>query len=94
MTIDFFRVDFGNYDDQSRLPRQNSIDRTNDYMSASSSGPPNSSSNLYSQNYGLSRSVTLPESQHQSRRSHSYNIPTRSMGNESDMQQEGERFLY
>lgn len=89
--VNLFRLDFANYDDQPRLPRQHSMDRANDYMSAPPPGPTNSSSNSYSQNYGLSRSVTLPESQHQSRRSHSYNIPTRPMGNENDMQQDGER---
>ena len=70
------------------------MDRANDYMSAPPPGSTNPSSNSYSQNYGLSRSVTLPESQHQSRRSHSYNIPTRPMGNENDMQQDGERNIF
>ena len=50
-----------------------------------------SSSHLYSQNYGLSRSVAVPESQHQSRRSHSYNMSTRTMANDGDMHQEGKQ---
>lgn len=48
-----------------------------------------SSSHMYSQNYGLSRSVTVPDSQHQSRRSHSYNMSSRTMPNDGEMQQEG-----
>jgi hypothetical protein len=55
------------------------------------SGPTSSSSSshLYQQTYGLSRSVTLPESQHQSRRSNSYSMSVRQMNNDDDMQHDG-----
>ncbi len=82
--------DLGNYDDQHRLPRHHSIDRTNDYMTQSQ--PPtssSSSSHLYQQNYGISRSVTLPESQNNSRRTNSYSIPMRQMHNDHEMQHDG-----
>ncbi len=92
--------DFGNYDDQHRLPRQHSIDRANDYMSQQQQQPPlppqsaSSSSMYYQQNYGLSRSVTLPEPQHNSRRSNSYNIQLRQMHNDDEMQHDGMRNLF
>jgi hypothetical protein len=76
-----------NYDDQYRVQRQHSPDRTNDYTSQPV--PTSSSSNLYQQNYGLSRSVTLSESQQHSRRSNNYNMPIRQMQNDPDMQQDG-----
>jgi hypothetical protein len=75
----------GNYDDQHRFQRQHSPDRTNDYISQ----PPPPSSHSYQQTYGLSRSVTLPESQHNSRRSNNYNIPNRQTYNDNDMQHDG-----
>jgi hypothetical protein len=80
-------LDIGNYDNQYRLPRQHSPDRSNDYMSPPPPQPSSSSSHLYQQNYGLSRSVTLPESQHNSRRSNSYNMSVRQTKNDTDMQQ-------
>ena len=83
-----------NYEDQHRSSRQHSPERTHDYISQ----PPttsSSSSRLYQQNYTLSRSVTLPETSHQSRRSNSYNMPIRQ---DHDIQHDGKRktkdFLY
>jgi hypothetical protein len=49
-------------------------------MSSSSS-----SAHLYNQqNYGLTRSVTLPDSQHHSRRTNTYNTPNRPMHNDTE----------
>lgn len=49
-----------------------------------------STSHLYQQNYGLSRSVSVvPESQHHSRRSNSYNMPIRQMSHDEDLQIDG-----
>jgi hypothetical protein len=82
----FLYLDIGNYDNQQRLQRQRSPDRANGYMS-----PPltSSSPTLYQQNYALSRSVTLPEPEHNSRRSNSYNVPSRHTNNDDDMQHDG-----
>ena len=91
---DFFDLsDFGKYDDQHRAPRQHSIDRGNGYMSPPLQPPTTSSSasHLYQQNYGLSRSVTLPESQHQSRRANSYNMPSRQIHNDNETQHDGRK---
>ncbi|CAF2036201.1 unnamed protein product [Rotaria magnacalcarata] len=76
------------YDNQNRLQRQHPMDGPNDYISQPP--PPvqssSSSSPLYQQNYGSSRNVTLPDSQQNTRRSNSYNMPQRQMHNESDIQ--------
>ncbi len=82
----FLYLDIGNYDNQQRLQRQRSPDRANGYMS-----PPltSSSPTLYQQNYALSRSVTLPEPEQNSRRSNSYNVPNRHTNNDDDMQHDG-----
>ncbi len=90
----FFILDLGNYDDQHRLSRQHPTDRANDYMSQPpppTTSSSSSSSHLYQPNYGLSRSVTLPESQHHSRRTNSYNMPARSMHNDHGIQQDGRK---
>ncbi|CAF0828367.1 unnamed protein product [Rotaria sordida] len=77
----------GNYDNQHRLQRhQHPTDGTNDYNSPSL--PPQSSSNVYQQNYGLSRSAALPESHHHSRRSNSYTMSNRQMNNENDIHED------
>jgi len=83
----------GNYDDQHRFQRQHSPDRTNDYTSQpprpTTTSLSSSSSHLYQQNYGLSRSITLPESQNNSRHSNSYNTSIRQMHNDNDLQHDG-----
>ncbi|CAF0813168.1 unnamed protein product [Rotaria sordida] len=77
----------GNYDNQHRLQRhQHPTDGTNDYMSPSL--PTQSSSHVYQQNYGLSRSAALPESHHHSRRSNSYTMSNRQMNNENDIHED------
>ncbi|CAF2979138.1 unnamed protein product [Rotaria sp. Silwood2] len=79
----------GNYDNQYRSQRQHPADGTNDYMTPSLPSQSSSSSHLYQQNYGLSRSVTVPESQHQSRRSNSYTMSNRQMNdNEADIHED------
>ncbi|CAF4064379.1 unnamed protein product [Rotaria sp. Silwood2] len=79
----------GNYDNQYRSQRQHPADGTNDYMTPSLPSQSSSSSHLYQQNYGLSRSVTIPESQHQSRRSNSYTMSNRQMNdNEADIHED------
>ena len=71
-----------------RLSRQPSPERSMDHLSHPQSS--SSSSRLYQQNYNLSRSITLPETQQQSRRSNSYSIPIRSNNHqENDYQQDG-----
>ncbi len=65
------------------------MDRANDYISPPQPQPTSSSSLLYQQNYGLSRSVTLPEAQHNTRRSNSYNMPLRQMHNDHEIQHDG-----
>lgn len=98
--IFLIHVDMNNYEQHHpRGQRHNSTDGILDYMSpgqtpvTSQLPPSGSSSHLYQQNYGLSRSVTLPESQHQSRRSNSYNMSIRHLNNEDDLQQDGRTFL-
>ncbi|CAF1217632.1 unnamed protein product [Adineta steineri] len=80
--------DIGNYDNQHRSQRQRSPDRGTDYMSSPLG---TSSPNLYQQNYGLNRSVTIPESEHHSRRSNSYNVSSKHMNNDDDMQHDDRR---
>ena len=76
------------YDEQpARLSRQHSPERSMDHLSHPQTS--SSSSRLYQQNFSLSRSVTLPETQHQSRRSNSYNVPVRASHHENDYQQDG-----
>ncbi|CAF0998589.1 unnamed protein product [Rotaria sp. Silwood1] len=77
----------GNYDNQHRLQRQHPIDGTNGYISPTLP-PQSSSSQVYQQNYGLSRTITIPETQHQSRRSNSYTMPNRQMNNEDDIHED------
>ena len=66
------------------------MDRANDYMSQQPPPSASSSAAYYQQqNYGLSRSVTLPEPQHNSRRTNSYNMPLRQMHNDGEIQHDG-----
>lgn len=77
------------YENQHRSQRQYLMDGTNDYMPQQMPTQSASSSHIYQQNQNLSRAVALPESQHGSRRSNSYNLPNRQMQNDMDGQHDG-----
>lgn len=91
-----------NYDAPPRMQRHHSADGLIDYKVQQ--GPPtvqnhqlpppgpshsSSASHLYQQPYALSRSVTLPESQHQSRRSTSYSMSMRHSNHEDEVHRDG-----
>ncbi|CAF1399334.1 unnamed protein product [Adineta ricciae] len=78
-----YNRDLGSYDHHHRLPKQRSPERSNDYAPPSTAL---SSPALHQQNYNLSRSTTLPDSDHQSRRSNSYHVSNRHMNNDDDAQ--------
>ena len=95
-----------NYDPPPRMQRHHSSDGTLDYKTPQTSqssmsnqlppaGPSHSSSasHLYQQTYGMSRSVTIPEPQHQSRRSNSYNISNRHMNQDDEIYHENGKEL-
>ena len=89
-------LDVGNYGNHHRSQRQHSTDGTNDYLSPAPLQTSSSSHYYKQQSIGLSRSITLPESQHHSRRSPSYNISHRQINNDNDIHPDGIKnyFIY